>query len=150
MSREYPSQPIVGVGAVVLRLTDAWEVLLVRRANPPSQHEWSIPGGGVELGERLEDAVAREALEETGLEVEVGGVVEVLDFITREDGRVRFHYVLVDYVCRVKGGTLAHGSDASAVSWQPVTGLSVSGDMPLRARTLTVIQKAVGVASGAK
>src|SRR5712692_8214105 len=101
--RTYPDRPIVGVGAVVI---DGNSVLLVRRANEPLKGEWSLPGGAVELGETLEAAIAREVYEETGLSVEVGPIVDVLDRIRFDDDlRPRFHYVLVDFVCRSSAGT---------------------------------------------
>lgn len=107
--RSYPDRPFVGVGAVVVH---EGRVLLVKRRYEPLAGRWSLPGGGVELGETLEASVAREMLEETGLEVEVGPVIEVFDRITRdEDGRVRYHYVLVDYLCWPIGGHLRAGSD---------------------------------------
>ena len=116
--REFPSRPIVGVGGVVI---DGTRVLLVRRANEPLKGEWSLPGGAVELGETLEAAVTREILEETGIEVEVGPIVEVLDRLRFEaDGRARFHYVLIDFICRPTGGALISGSDADGVAWVEV------------------------------
>ena len=110
MRREYPEAPIVGVGAVVI---DGTKVLLVRRGNEPLKGQWSLPGGAVELGETLQQGVVREVLEETGLVVVPAGIVEVLDRITQDEvlqdgasGRVRYHFVLVDFVCRVTGGAL--------------------------------------------
>jgi 8-oxo-dGTP diphosphatase len=136
--REYPDRPIVGVGAVVV---DGGRVLLVRRANEPLKGEWSIPGGAVECGETLEAAIAREVREETGLAVDVGPIVEVLDRIRVDpDGRVRFHYVLVDFVCRPNGGTLCSGTDASDVTWAAITDLGRYG---VAETTVTVIQKAL-------
>jgi len=136
VSREYPDRPIVGVGAVIV---DADRVLLVRRANPPLQGEWSVPGGAVEIGETLEAAVAREVLEETGLQIEVGPIVEVLDRIRLDpDGRARYHYVLVDFVCKPNGGALACASDAEDVMWVPLAALT---DYRVAAVTITVIQK---------
>jgi mutator protein MutT len=104
---------VPAVGAVVV--TDAG-VVLVRRKNEPLAGRWSLPGGGVEVGETLAACVVREVREETGLDVEVGPVIEVLDRIHEdEQRRVVYHYVLIDYVCRPVGGTLAPGSDASDV-----------------------------------
>src|SRR6185295_8634884 len=145
VSREFPDRPIVGVGAVVL---DGTRVLLVRRANPPLQGEWSVPGGAVEIGETLEAAVAREVLEETGLQIEVGPIVEVLDRIRRDpDGRARYHYVLVDFVCRPNGGTLACATDAEDVMWVPVAELN---DYHVADVTIRVIRKGAAMArSGA-
>jgi ADP-ribose pyrophosphatase YjhB (NUDIX family) len=109
-TREYPERPIVGVGAVIV--DDEGKVVLIRRRYEPLKGEWSLPGGGVEVGETLAEAVAREIREETGLDVEVGPVIEVFDRITRDEGeRVRYHYVLIDYLCRPVGGTLRAGSD---------------------------------------
>lgn len=115
MAREYPSAPVAAVGGVVL---DGDRVLLVKRALPPRQGEWSLPGGQLELGESLSDGVRREIREETGLDVEVGPVVEVFDRVHRDEaGRIRFHFVIVDFVCRVRGGTLRAGDDAADARW---------------------------------
>lgn len=112
--RQYPDRPIVGVGAVVL--VDG-KVVLVKRAHEPLQGEWSLPGGGVEVGETLREACAREVREETGLTVEVGAAIDVFDRIMRDaDGGVRYHFVLVDYLCRPIGGELRSGTDASDVA----------------------------------
>jgi ADP-ribose pyrophosphatase YjhB (NUDIX family) len=109
--RKYPDRPYVGVGAVIV---DTGKVLLVKRRFEPLAGEWSLPGGAVELGETLEESIAREMLEETGLEIEVGPVIEVFDRITRDDqGNVRYHFVLVDYLCWPIGGTLAPASDVA-------------------------------------
>ena len=107
--RTYPDRPIVGVGAVVF---DARRVVLVRRAHEPLKGQWSLPGGTLELGETLETGVAREMREETGLEVDVGPVIEVFDRIFLDgERRVRYHFVLVDYLCWPVGGDLQAGSD---------------------------------------
>ena len=115
MKRDYPEQPLIGVGAVIV---ERGRVVVVRRGHEPLKGEWSIPGGVVEVGETLREAAAREALEETGLRVEAGEVLEVLDRIVRDaEGRVQFHYVLVDFVCRVVGGELRSGGDAEEACW---------------------------------
>src|SRR5262245_32616125 len=120
--REYPARPIVGVGAVIL---DGDRVLLVRRGREPLKGEWSIPGGAVESGETLEAAIAREVREETGLDVHVGEVVTVLDRIRLDArGRARYHYVLIDFLCRPGGGTAACASDADELAWVPVRDLA--------------------------
>ena len=107
--RQYPERPIVGVGAVIV---DAGEVVLVRRRYEPLAGQWSLPGGTLELGETLEAGAAREIREETGLHVEVGPIIEVFDRIMLDDERrVRYHFVLVDYLCRPVGGELQAGSD---------------------------------------
>lgn len=115
MKREYPDRPIVGVGAVIV---DRGRVVLVRRGKPPLAGQWSLPGGVVEIGETLRAAAEREALEETGLIVEAGEVLEVLDrIIPGEDGRPQYHYVLIDFLCRQKGGDLRAGGDAAEAEW---------------------------------
>lgn len=114
MQREFPSAPLVGVGAVVV---EHGRVLLVRRGREPLKGHWTLPGGLLDVGELLSAGVAREVLEETGLDVEVVELVELVDKIHRESGRVRYHYVIADYLCRVKGGTLRAASDADAVRW---------------------------------
>jgi 8-oxo-dGTP diphosphatase len=140
--REFPEAPVVGVGAVIL---DAKRVLLVRRGQEPMKGEWSIPGGALELGETLEAAVRREVLEETGLEVEIGAIVEVLDKIVTENGRVRYHYVLIDFLCRILGGALRVGSDADDVRWVSDEELTSQGIYRLAPATVAVIEKAFGM-----
>jgi ADP-ribose pyrophosphatase YjhB (NUDIX family) len=111
--RRYPSRPLVGVGAVIL--SGEGDVLIVKRRQEPLAGQWSLPGGMLELGETLEAGVAREMQEETGLVVTVGPVVEVFDrILLDETGRVRYHFVLVDYLCGVRGGALEAGSDVEA------------------------------------
>jgi len=135
--RPYPDRPVVGVGAVVL---DGQRVLLVKRGHAPLKGQWSLPGGGVETGETLEQAVAREVLEETGVTIEVGPIVEVLDRISRDsDGRVEHHFVLVDFVARPSGGFLRSASDAEEAEWVQLSDLPKYEVAPV---TMSVIQKA--------
>lgn len=114
MQREFPESPLAGVGAVVV---DEGRVLLVRRGAEPLKGQWSLPGGLIELGESLSDAIIREVREETGLTVEPIELIELLDRIHRQEERVRYHYVIADYLCRVVGGELLAASDADAVRW---------------------------------
>ncbi len=114
MRREYPDRPIVGVGGVVI---DGERALLIRRGCEPLKGEWSIPGGMLELGEDLAEGVRRELKEETGLEVEPLEIVATFDRIMREGTRVKYHYVIVDYVCRLKGGRLEPASDVVDACW---------------------------------
>lgn len=115
VNREYPATPLVGVGGVVIDSTG--RALVVRRATEPLKGRWSIPGGLVDLGESLQQAVEREIAEETGLTVKAKAVIEVLDRIDRENERVRYHYVLVDYLCAVVAGQARAASDADEVRW---------------------------------
>ena len=106
---------MVGVGAVVVRGDRA---LIVRRAHEPRKGEWSLPGGLLDLGESLADAARREVKEETGLEVELGPVIETFDRVHRDsEGRIRYHFVIVDFVCWSRTGEAVAGSDAEAVEW---------------------------------
>jgi ADP-ribose pyrophosphatase YjhB (NUDIX family) len=115
MKREYPEYPLIGVGAVIVAERRA---LLIRRGQPPLLGEWSLPGGVLECGETLCDAAIREAREETGLVVEVGEMLGVYERVIRsDDGRVRYHYVLIDFLCRAVGGELKAGSDAAEAGW---------------------------------
>jgi ADP-ribose pyrophosphatase YjhB (NUDIX family) len=140
-SRQYPAQPIVGVGAVII---DQGRVVLVKRKYEPLAGQWSLPGGRLELGETLEAGLAREMIEETGLVVEVGPVVDVFDRIMLDpERRVRYHYVLVDYLCRPVGGVLTHGSDVAAAE------LVDPGDLErfrLTPKATSVIEKAFTIA----
>jgi 8-oxo-dGTP diphosphatase len=114
MLREFPEVPLVGVGAVVVH---EGKVLLVRRGREPLKGQWSLPGGLLEVGESLEDGVIREVSEETGLRVAPLELIELLDRIHREGDRVRYHYVIADYLCRVTEGNLQAASDADEVRW---------------------------------
>ena len=114
-SRLYPEKPIVGVGALI---REGERYLLIRRASEPDAGLWSIPGGLVEVGERAAEAAAREALEETGLEVEIVDILGIVDKIVRDDeGRVKYHFVIVDYVATPIGGSLKPSSDALDARW---------------------------------
>ncbi len=124
MTREFPENPLIGVGAVVV---DGERVLLVRRGHEPLKGRWSLPGGLIELGEELEAAVIREVREETGLLVQPLELIELLDRIHREGDRIRYHYVIADYLCRVTGGKLQAASDADEVRWAAHEELTSSG-----------------------
>jgi len=139
--RRYPDRPYVGVGGIIVH---GGRVVLVKRRFEPLAGQWSVPGGAVEAGESLEACVKREMAEETGFEVEVGPVVEVLDRITRDDeGKVLYHYVLIDYLCWAVGGQLCAGSDvAEAVLVEP----SELAQYELAEITLAVIERALEMA----
>lgn len=115
MKREYPESPLIGVGAVIVKDD---RVLLIRRGQAPLLGEWSLPGGVLECGETLREATVREAREETGLVVETSEMLGVYErVIPSADGRTRYHYVLIDFLCRPAGGDLKAGSDAADVRW---------------------------------
>ena len=139
--RRYPDRPYVGIGGIIVH---EGRVVLVKRRFEPLAGQWSIPGGAVETGETLEACLIREMTEETGFVVEVGPVVEVLDRITRdEEGRVLYHFVLIDYLCRPVGGELRAGSDvAEAVLAEP----SEFAQYELTEKALSVIERALEMA----
>jgi mutator protein MutT len=121
MSREYPDRPFVGVGAVI---AEGGRVLLVKRGHAPAKGEWSIPGGTMEIGETVREAVVREVREETGLIVEAGELLGVFDRVLRDpSGRVQFHYVLIDFLCIPTGGHLQAGGDAAEARWFTAEGV---------------------------
>ncbi len=121
MSRKYPEHPLLGVGAIIF---DGDKVLLVERAGEPLKGWWSIPGGLVETGETIEQALRREAREETGLELEQITRFDLFERIMRDgDGRAEYHYVLVDYVCKAGSGQLLAGDDVSRVEWAACSNL---------------------------
>jgi len=137
MQREFPSAPLVGVGAVVV---DQGRVLLIRRGTEPMKGRWSLPGGLLELGESLAAGVVREVREETGLLVDAVELIELLDRIHREADRVRYHYVIADYLCRVVGGQLLAASDADAVRWVERTEWNSHSALALDPITVRVIE----------
>ena len=137
MQREYPDDPILGVGAVIFNNE---EVLLAKRGKDPGYGGWSIPGGAVELGETLKEGLLREIMEETGLQVEIGGMVEVLEWISRdENNRIQYHYVLVDFWCKCLSVEINPSSDVLDAKWVLLSEIS-NYDLPLP--TLEVINKA--------
>ncbi|MDR3763838.1 MAG: NUDIX hydrolase [Acidobacteriota bacterium] len=145
MPRQYPEHPLVGVGAVILH---RGRVLLARRANPPLQGEWSIPGGALETGEKMRKGLAREVREETGLDVEVGPLLDVFDSIFPDAaGRIQFHYVLIDFLCHVKAGEAAADSDASELRWVLPAEVDSLG---MKQVTVEVIRKAFALDAQAK
>ncbi len=141
--REYPDHPIAGVGAVIV--VDG-KVLLAQRGSDPGYGTWSIPGGMVELGESLRDAVAREVREETGLDVEPGPIIEVLDrIILDESGRARYHYILIDFLCTAVNGTPRAASDTLAI--RLVDEQELASMHELHPDTRRVIEKAFRLAA---
>lgn len=123
--RSYPTRPFVGVGVVVFRDND---VLLVRRGKPPKKDQWSLPGGAQNLGEKVEEAARREVREETGLDVTLLGLLDVVDFVDRDDvGNVRHHYTLVDWMAESEAGAAKAGDDVTDVAWVPVNALEDYG-----------------------
>ena len=133
LNREYPQRPIATAHAVVFRRD---RVLLVKRAHPPSQGRWSVPGGMVELGETIHDAAQRELREECGIEIEVGKVVNVVDIvIPDETGRIRFHYIVIDLLARYVSGEVHPNSDALEVLWATREELDTLDMHPLARKT---------------
>jgi ADP-ribose pyrophosphatase YjhB (NUDIX family) len=115
LSREYPARPIIGVGTVVWH---GERVLLVQRGRPPRQGQWSLPGGAQQLGESLAEAACREILEETGVTVDLGDLIATVDSIERDaDGRVRYHYTLIDFTAEAQTAVLVSGDDAADARW---------------------------------
>lgn len=117
MKRLYPDQPVVGIGAVIVHQS---KIALIKRGNEPSRGKWAIPGGLVELGESLEAAVIRETMEEVCLDVETPSLIDVVDNVDLDEkGKVKYHYVIIDYLVHVKGGAIKAASDAVELRWVP-------------------------------
>ena len=143
MPHEYPRTPVVGVGGVIVRDGKA---IIIKRGNEPYKGQWSIPGGRVELGETLHDAVKRELREETGLDVRVGPLIEVFERIQHDDEpAVRYHFVIIDYLCTCDGGVLCAGDDAADAKW--VTSEELDG-YDIRQSAIAVIRKGLDMAKG--
>lgn len=141
--RDYPDRPFVGVGVACFK-GDA--VLLVRRGKAPVRRAWSIPGGAQEIDETVREAALRELHEETGVEAELLGLVDVVDSITRDDGgRVRYHYTLIDFAAEWRAGEPRPGDDVAAVRWAPLAELDGLG---LWSETLRVIRAGFGLRDG--
>jgi len=122
MKRKYPRQPLVGVGVLVRR---GDSVLIVKRRNDPGRGLWSIPGGVLELGETLEDAAKREAKEETGVDIAVDSLLDVYNLIKKDEaGRIRYHYVLVNYLAHYIKGKLKRNAESSEIRWVKVNELN--------------------------
>jgi ADP-ribose pyrophosphatase YjhB (NUDIX family) len=141
MAREYPEHPIVGVAAIVLRGDD---VLLVQRGREPARGLWGLPGGMLELGETTAEGARREVLEECGIEVEIGPLVGVFEPMQRDDaGRLRYHYVVLDYLARYVDGELQAADDADDARWVALEALE---RLPMLAETRAMIKKAAAQA----
>ncbi len=144
--RAYPVRPLIGVGVVVFR---GDRVLLVRRSNPPRAGEWSLPGGLQRLGETIADTAGREVFEETGVGIAVGNLVDVIDLIERDpaDGRVRYHYTLIDVAAQWRTGEPAAGSDAAECGWFGDAAIGGLGLWPETVRIIGLARRLATVAS---
>jgi 8-oxo-dGTP diphosphatase len=141
--RDYPDRPFVGVGVVCFRED---RVLLVRRGKPPIRYAWSIPGGAQELDETVRETALRELKEETDIDADLIGLIDVVDSINRDDdGRVRFHYTLVDFAAEWRAGEPTAGSDVAAAQWMD---LSEIGSLGLWDQTVRIIRKAEKMRAG--
>jgi ADP-ribose pyrophosphatase YjhB (NUDIX family) len=136
--REYPKRPIVGLGAVVISTKG---LVLIKRGNPPRMGAWSLPGGVQELGETVKEGIIREVKEETGLDVEILKIIDVVDSINHDtDGQIKYHYTLVDACVVVTGGTLKAGSDALDAQWFSITEIT---SLNLWSETNRIIKQAI-------
>lgn len=145
MDRRYPEKPMVGVGAIIFR-DDS--VLLIQRGREPSRGKWSIPGGLVEVGESLREAVAREVLEESGLKVVVKDLVVALDRVIHDTaGKIEYHYVLLDFLCEAGPGEPAPATDVLNAAFVPISGLP---EFTLTAGTEQAILRAHSLSRGVR
>jgi 8-oxo-dGTP diphosphatase len=136
-SRRYPQRPILGVGALIF---DGDRILLIERGQQPLKGFWSLPGGAVETGERLEDAIEREVFEETGLRVTARQIALIFERIMHDgQGAPEYHYVLVDYLCDVQSGDLCAGDDSNCAQWFSLDSIE---QLPMTEGTLDVIRRA--------
>lgn len=137
MTRQYPDRPIFGVGAIIF---EGEKVLLIKRGQPPLEGRWSIPGGAQEAGESVEEALTREIMEETGLEIKIIKFATMVDLIDLDEaGKARHHYTVADYICTVVGGELRAGGDAADVQWVAIKDL---GKLDLTPKAKEVIEAA--------
>lgn len=144
-TREYRGTPLVGVGALIWRV-DTGQVLLVQRGREPNLGLWALPGGLVEIGETLAGALVREVAEETGLSVRPGPLIDTFEPIVRDDeGRVRFHYIVLDYLVYWESGEPRAGDDADAVGWFAPSALDA---LPMAPATRAMVHKGVAMARG--
>jgi 8-oxo-dGTP diphosphatase len=138
MPRSYPDRPYVGIGVVVFKDD---QVLLVQRAKPPIRHNWSIPGGAQDIGETVREGALRELKEETALDADIIGLIDVVDSVNRDDdGKVQFHYTLVDFAAEWTAGEAAPDTDVAAVRWVPIAEIEAQG---LWHETVRIINRAV-------
>ena len=138
ISREYPPAPMVAVAAVVL--DDAGSVLMVERGRPPAQGLWALPGGLLDLGEAVRDGVVREVREETGAEIEIVELLDLFEPIHRDaDGRIHYHFVVIDFWAHFRGGTVAPDDDADQAAW---VSLETLDDLPMEEATRRVVRNA--------
>lgn len=141
--RLYPDRPIIGVGVVVFR---GDEVLLIKRGKPPVSDRWSIPGGAQEIGETVREAALREVAEETGIEIDIVGLIDVVDGITRDaGGRAKYHYTLVDFAALWRSGEARAASDAAAARW---IGHDALSEVALWDETRRIVARAVEMTDG--
>ena len=139
MQRQYPSQPLIGVGALIIHQS---KLLIVKRANEPAKGLWSVPGGVVELGEQLHEALRREVREETGLEVDVERLLDAVDNIVFDaEDRIQYHYVLLDYLCRLRGGVLKAADDVHEIQWISLEALQSLPITPTLNRVIAKIEE---------